>query len=111
MTHQYVLPVVFLRPSRRIRLLAFLSFFVTATWTFITRSSIACSQEKDIAREYPLVYRHIHSFNGTGGGKSDIPTWHTPKNARNANTETKHGISLHIGLILNNRKIFSTLLV
>ncbi|CZR48107.1 uncharacterized protein FPRO_12717 [Fusarium proliferatum ET1] len=75
MAHQYVLPVVFLRPSRRIRLLAFLSFFVTATWTFITRSSIVCSQERDIAREYPLVYRHIHSFNGTGGAWYIPPYW------------------------------------
>ncbi|VZI13447.1 unnamed protein product [Fusarium fujikuroi] len=75
MAHQYVLPVVFLRPSRRIRLLAFLSFFVTATWTFITRSSIVYSQERDIAKEYPLVYRHIHSFNGTGGAWYIPPYW------------------------------------
>ncbi|KAG5655090.1 hypothetical protein KAF25_000213, partial [Fusarium avenaceum] len=68
MTRKHSIHGVFLRPSRRIRLLAFVSFFIAATWTLLITSPLPCSPEKDIARDYPLIYRHIHSFNGTGGG-------------------------------------------
>lgn len=72
---------VFLRPSRRVRVFAFLFFFVAATWTFTVKSRSLCSAEEAIARDYPLIYRHVHSFNGTGGGKSDISKSFTVGNA------------------------------
>ncbi|KAF5620277.1 ankyrin repeat domain protein [Fusarium sp. NRRL 52700] len=72
MTLQYLKHGALLRPSRRMRLLALLSFFIAATWTFIIQLPIARYQIREIAIEYPLVYRHIHSFNGTGGA------WHIP---------------------------------
>ncbi|KAH7259450.1 uncharacterized protein BKA55DRAFT_724567 [Fusarium redolens] len=72
MTCKYVMHSVFLRPPRRIRLFAFMLFFVAAIWPFTIKLPSPYSLKKDIAGDYPLIYRYVHSFNGTGGA------WHIP---------------------------------
>ncbi|KAH7211230.1 hypothetical protein BKA60DRAFT_543722 [Fusarium oxysporum] len=86
MTRKNVMHGVFLRPSRRVRVFAFLLFFVTATWTFTIKSRSPCSVEEDIARDYPLIYRHVHSFNGTGGA------WHIPPYWADMHSKQPHNI-------------------
>ncbi|EXL96341.1 hypothetical protein NOF04DRAFT_9631 [Fusarium oxysporum II5] len=86
MTRKNVLHGVFLRPSRRVRVFAFLFFFVAATWTFTIKSRSTCSVEEDIARDYPLIYRHVHSFNGTGGA------WHIPPYWADMHSKQPHNI-------------------
>lgn len=106
MIRKYASHSILRRPSRRIRLLALVLFFVAAIWSFTIKSSSPYSRKENIERDFPLTYRYVHSFNGRGGGKSDIPRSCAVRNAHNANLGIKHGTSLQIGLMhtVNNRK-------
>ncbi|OAP55561.1 hypothetical protein AYL99_10534 [Fonsecaea erecta] len=59
--------------QRRFLLSAILSAFTV--WFLLPSSPKHEEQPAELARQYPMLWRHVHTFNGTGGAWYIPPSW------------------------------------